>query len=250
MHLAGFALAFTLSLCDSEYARKPPVPIASVVGGNSKMTILVTMKIIDINNWNRKEHFEFFSKMTSPFFGIVTEVDCTNAYTKAKENNQSFFASYLHKSMIATNSVEEMKYRIVGDKVVVFEQVNAGATIGRDDGTFGFIFVNFFNDFEQFNLELQNEIEAVKNSTGLRLNNDNVKKDLIRHSTIPWNSFTGLLHPSNLDQAESVPKITFGKFVIRNERKYLPVSIEAHHGLVDGFHLGKYLEEFQMQLDM
>ena len=31
VHLAGFAPAFTLSLCDSEYARKPPVPIASVV---------------------------------------------------------------------------------------------------------------------------------------------------------------------------------------------------------------------------
>ena len=28
-----FAPAFTLSLCDSEYARKPPVPIASVVMG-------------------------------------------------------------------------------------------------------------------------------------------------------------------------------------------------------------------------
>jgi hypothetical protein len=31
VHLAGFAPAFTLSLCDSEYARKPPVPIASGV---------------------------------------------------------------------------------------------------------------------------------------------------------------------------------------------------------------------------
>jgi len=27
VHLAGFAPAFALSLCDSEYARKPPVPI-------------------------------------------------------------------------------------------------------------------------------------------------------------------------------------------------------------------------------
>ena len=27
VHLAGFAPAFTLSLCDSEYSRKPPVPI-------------------------------------------------------------------------------------------------------------------------------------------------------------------------------------------------------------------------------
>ena len=31
VHSAGFAPAFALSLCDSEYARKPPVPIASVV---------------------------------------------------------------------------------------------------------------------------------------------------------------------------------------------------------------------------
>ena len=36
VHLAGFAPAFTLSLCDSEYTRKPPVPIASVVMGNNK----------------------------------------------------------------------------------------------------------------------------------------------------------------------------------------------------------------------
>ncbi len=36
VHFAGFAPAFTLSLCDSEYARKPPVPIASVVRANSR----------------------------------------------------------------------------------------------------------------------------------------------------------------------------------------------------------------------
>ena len=30
MHLAGFAPAFSLSLCDSECSRKPPMPIASV----------------------------------------------------------------------------------------------------------------------------------------------------------------------------------------------------------------------------
>jgi chloramphenicol O-acetyltransferase type A len=207
------------------------------------------MKIIDIETWNRKEHFNFFSKMASPFFGIVTEVDCTQAYSIAKDNNLSFFAHYLHRSMIAINSVEELKYRIVNEKVVSFDTINAGATIGRDDGTFGFIFVNFTENFAAFDAELKKEIEAVKSSTGLRLNDDDIKKDLIRHSTIPWNSFTGLLHPTNLDQKESVPKITFGKFNIRNDRKYLPISIEAHHGLVDGFHLAKYLEEFQKQLD-
>jgi chloramphenicol O-acetyltransferase type A len=207
------------------------------------------MKIIDIENWNRKEHFEFFSKMASPYFGITTEVDCTKAFVNAKESGHSFFANYFHKSMIAVNSVEELRLRIVDKQVVLFERINSGATVGRADGTFGFIFVNFSDNFETFNNELQNEIQTVLNSTGLRLNDDNIKKDLIRHSTIPWTSFSGLLHPTNFDQTESVPKITFGKFNVRDGKKYLPVSIEAHHGLVDGFHLAKYLSEFQRQLD-
>jgi chloramphenicol O-acetyltransferase type A len=207
------------------------------------------MEIINIESWNRKEHFEFFSRMASPYFGITTEVDCTIAYDNAKENGNSFFAHYLHKSMIAVNSVEELRLRIVDNKVALFEKINAGATVGRADGTFGFIFVIFSDDFETFNKELQNEIQTVLNSTGLRLNDDDIKKDLIRHSTIPWTSFTGLLHPTNFDRTESVPKITFGKFSIREGKKYLPVSIEAHHGLVDGFHLAKYLSEFQRQLD-
>ena len=207
------------------------------------------MKILDIENWKRKEHYEFFSKMASPYFGITAEVDCTKAYEKAKEKGIAFFSYYLHKSMIAVNSVEEFKLRIIDNQVVLFDTIHAGATIGRNDGTFGFIFANFSNDFEEFNSEIQKEIEAVHQSTGLRLNNDDIKKNLIRHSTLPWTHFTSLLHPTNFDRTESVPKITFGKFSIRDGKKYLPVSVEAHHGLADGLHLSQYFNEFQKQLD-
>jgi hypothetical protein len=50
VHLAGFAPAFTLSLCDSEYARKPPVPIASVVMGKCEK------KKIDMKLYLSKAH--------------------------------------------------------------------------------------------------------------------------------------------------------------------------------------------------
>jgi len=206
-------------------------------------------KIINTNTWKRKEHFDFFSKMYSPYFGIVSEVDCSLAYEFCKKNNISFFSYYLHKSMIAVNSIEELKYRIVDGEIHEFKTIDAGATIVREDETFGFIYVPFSEDFETFNFELQKEIIAVENSSGLRLNNDDIKKNLIRHSTIPWTSFSAILHPTNFTKDESVPKITFGKFSIRDDRKYLPVSVEAHHGLVDGLHLAKYFEEFQKQLD-
>ncbi len=207
------------------------------------------MKIIDLQTWKRKEHFEFFSKMKSPFFGIVAEVDCTQAYAKAKQEQISFFAWYMHKSMVAVNQVEELKYRLVDDEIVCYDTLDAGSTIGRPDGTFGFIYAEFSPDFNIFNARLQQEILEVQACSGLRLNNEDLKLSLIRHSTLPWTNFTGLLHPTNLDPKESVPKITFGKFVVRGDKKFLPVSIEAHHGLVDGLHLSQYLQAFQDELN-
>ncbi len=208
------------------------------------------MKIIDIENWNRKEHFEFFSKMTSPFFGITAEVECTKTYQFAKDNGISFFATYLHKSMLAVNAVEELKLRMVQNQVMLYDKVDAGATISRADGTFAFIFVAFSENFETFNAALQKEIEEVQNSVGLRLNDDDTKTALIRHSTLPWVQFTSILHPTNFNKQDSVPKITFGKMFSRDGKKYMPVSVEAHHGLADGYPIAKYFSEFQNQLDL
>ena len=208
------------------------------------------MKVIDIENWNRKEHFEFFSAMASPYFGFTTEVDCTKAYDEAKEKGRSFFATYLYKSMMAVNTVDELKLRIVDDQVILYDEVHVGSTIGRPDGTFGFSFFHYSEDFEIFNGRLQNQIRGVHQSAGLGIRNEGLPVNHIRHTTIPWNSFSALLHPTNFDPKESIPKITFGKFSIKDHRKFLPVSVEAHHGLADGFHLAKYLEEFQRLLNL
>lgn len=208
------------------------------------------MKVIDIESWNRKEHFEFFSNMASPYFGFTTEVDCTKAYDEAKELGRSFFAVYLHKSMMAIQTVDELKLRIVDGQVILYDEVHVGSTIGRPDGTFGFSFFHYSKDFEIFNERLQDQIRTVHHSTGLGIRNEVLPVNHIRHTTIPWNSFSALLHPTNFDPKESIPKITFGKFSIKDGRKFLPVSVEAHHGLADGLHLAKYIEEFQRQLNL
>ena len=69
---------------------------------------------------------------------------------------------------------EEFGYRIVDNQVISYPIIDAGTTISREDGTFGFVYVNFNLDFTIFNAELQAEIKAVHNSTGLRLNNEEI----------------------------------------------------------------------------
>ncbi|MFD1096159.1 CatA-like O-acetyltransferase [Salegentibacter chungangensis] len=207
------------------------------------------MKKIDLSSWNRKEHFDFFSQYDDPFFGIVTEVDCTNAYRFARENKYSFFAWYLHKAITAVNKIEEFKYRILGEEVVLYDVVHAASTIGRKDGTFGFSFIHFSEDFDVFNTDLLEEIKNVENTTGLRANEDAARKDAIHFSTLPWNKFTGLTHAKNFNNKDSVPKISFGRAFDSGSGKKLPVAVNAHHGLMDGIHLARFLEEFQKLLN-
>ncbi len=207
------------------------------------------MRILDKSTWNRLEHFEFFSNCDEPYFGIVTEINCTKAYQISKSRNQSFFAYYLHKSLSAVNLVEELRYRIDGENINVYGEIHASPTIGREDNTFGFSFVPFHIDFERFNASLKLEIKDVKNSIGLRLNENASRKNVVHYSSIPWHTFSGLTHARNFKFEDSAPKISFGKMFTRSEEQFMNVAINVHHGLADGYHIAKHLDYFQKLMD-
>ena len=92
------------------------------------------------------------------------------------------------------------------------------------------------------------QIQSVENSVGLHIKNEEITIGLVRHSTFPWSRFTGLTQPSNFGTGESIPRIIFGKAYTQNDKMYMPVSVEANHGFVDGFHLANYLQEFEKEL--
>ena len=106
--------------------------------------------LLDLENWNRKEHFAHFIQMEEPFFGATVEIDCTQAYETAKSLESSFFIYYLHKTLVAVNAIENFRYRISGDQIYINDQIDASATIGREDGTFGFSFIEYHHYLKTF----------------------------------------------------------------------------------------------------
>ncbi|WP_062057819.1 chloramphenicol acetyltransferase [Aquimarina longa] len=204
---------------------------------------------LDLTSWNRKEHFDFFGGFDEPFFGITTTVDFTIGYQKIQDLGYPYFLYYLHKSISAANAIEPFRYRIEGDHVYVYDKIHASPTIGREDHTFGFSFMEFDEDFEIFITKAQKEIEKIKNSTGLCHSDSTKRIDTIHYSSVPWYNFTGLTHARHFQFKDSIPKISFGKYTKENKKLNLPVSINVHHGLMDGHHIGQYLEEFQRLLN-
>lgn len=204
-------------------------------------------KLIELDNWNRKEHFLFFSKFEEPFFGVTVKVNCTTAYHKAKEKGVSFFLYYLYRALKAANEVENFRYRIIENKVYDFATINASPTINRPDGTFGFAYMNYFEDEIQFCEKALQEIENVKNTNSLlpAVSSENV----IHFSAIPWLNFTSISHARSFSHPDSCPKISFGKMTENNGVKEIPVSIHGHHALMDGYHVGLFVEKFQNLLN-
>jgi chloramphenicol O-acetyltransferase type A len=198
---------------------------------------------LDINTWNRKEHFLFFKQMEEPFFGISTIIDCTKAYQKNKDLGTSFFAYYLHKTLIAVNKVEPFRYRIINDEIFIFDQIDASATLLREDNTFGFSLIEYNEDFTVFSKSVSEEIARIRKTSGLFTRNFEI--NLIHFSTIPWINLTGISHARSFSFPDSCPKITFGKMTDENGKKTISMSIHVHHGLMDGFHVGQFVDFFQ-----
>ena len=202
---------------------------------------------LNLDTWNRKEHFLFFKQMEEPFFGITTRIDCTKAYAKAKELGVSFFTYYLHKTLDAVNAVENFRYRIIDNEIYIFDQIDASATILRDDKTFGFSLIQYDNDLKVFAEITRKEIDRIQNTTGLITRDFEI--NLIHFSALPWVDFTSYSHARSFTWPDSCPKISYGKMVEENGKKTMAVSIHVHHGLVDGYHVGEFVSILQELLN-
>lgn len=200
-------------------------------------------KLINIDTWNRKEHFLFFSKFDEPFFGVTVKIDCTKAYINAKEKGISFFLYYLYCALKATNEIENFRYRILENQVFEFNTVNASPTIDRSNGTFGFAYMDYFEKENKFYEKAVQEIENVRNSTNLLPAGSG--ENVIHFSAVPWLDFTSISHARSFSHPDSCPKISFGKMMKNNGKREMAVSIHGHHGLMDGYHVGLFVNKFQ-----
>ena len=207
------------------------------------------MRIIDRDTWPRKEHFEWFSAFDEPFFSLMSDVDCTTAFMESKGGGPTFFARYLHACLTAINTISEFRYRVVEDQVVEFDAIHASPTLGREDGTFGFGFVRYDADLTVFNTALNKDVQRVQSFSGLGVNENSIRQDVIHFSAIPWVKFTALTHARSFKFQDSAPKITVGKVYQKEDRFLLPTSVTVHHGFLDGFHVGEFLKLFEEQLN-
>ena len=201
------------------------------------------MRTIDLKTWHRKDHYEFFCGFEYPHFSLCADVDLTAFLPAIKGVKVSFTAAIMYLIARTANAIPEFRQRVREGDPIEHDVVHPSATILTKNDLFSFCTVLYSEDFLDFSKRAEEEIGRVKKDPCIE---EKIKDDsMLFMSPIPWVFFTGFMHPLKLNPADSVPRFAWGKYREQDGKVKMPLSVQAHHAMVDGIHVGRYYQLIQ-----
>lgn len=199
-------------------------------------------KAIDLESYKRKDHFNYFKNIGYPYVGLTVNVDITEFMENLKKAGNPFYLSFVYQVVAAANAVPEFRRRIENDSIVEYDYCLASCVILKENDTFGYLTLDCNRPFEDFLVEGKAKIEVTKR-TGTIEDDENVGS-LYFLSSVPWVTYTSLIQAVPLP-ADSNPRITWGKYFEQDGKVLIPVSVLAHHALVDGFQISQFYKKLE-----
>ena len=194
---------------------------------------------IDMDSWGRREIFDFFSGMSNPFYMVTYTEDVTALRRFTKEHSLSFYYSLVYLCTRAMNSVEAFNYAIrdgevhlLGGRMPSFTDLKPGADL------FHIVTMPCGGSLEDF----CREARAASLSQDCFIRSAAETDELIYFSCLPWVELTAMTNERNLDPDDSVPRVSWGRYVEEAGRVRLNISLELNHRLLDGLHVGRFHE--------
>ena len=204
-------------------------------------------RYLDLETWARRDLFDFYRHFDKPYFNVCTRLDVTNLLSALSTRDISVSLTYHYFALRTANEIEPFRYRLRDGKVVILDVIHGGTTILLPNESFGLAYFQYNSDFATFYEGASRAVaDALEKGGGLKL--EKTDDDRLHFTTIPWVSFTSFSHARNWKREDSATKIAFGKFSKDDNRTWLPISIEVHHALMDGLHVGRFLEQMQNAL--
>jgi chloramphenicol O-acetyltransferase type A len=208
----------------------------------------MTPTYLDLDRWPRRAAFDYFRGFDKPYFNLCTRLDVARLKAaSAQAGTGSLSLAYHYIALRLANGMEPFRYRLQGGRVRIHPQVQGGTTVLRSDDSFGFAYLDPAPDYAGFARQGAAAIAAARDpQAAFEPRVDDA--DVIHFTTLPWVHFSSFSHARNWRREDSVPKISFGRIDADGPRLWLPLSVEVHHALMDGLHVGRYVQAFEAAL--
>lgn len=202
-------------------------------------------RVIDKDGWPRKEYFEHYLRDVPCTYSMTTKLDVT----AIKNQKLKLYPAMLYCLTKTVNRHEQFRTAFRADEtLVVYRSMHPCYTVFHQDSkTFSNLWTAFSDDYDTFCRRYEEDRRQFGTIKAMDAK-PNLPENSFTVSMIPWVSFDGFnLNLSSFDYL--LPIFTIGKYQEENGRYKLPLSVQVHHAVCDGYHTSCFINDLQEEID-
>lgn len=204
--------------------------------------------LVNLNEWGRGSLFKFYIDKMRIVMSLTADVNVTNLRAYSKKNNLNFYPLILWVVSKIINSHDEFKYSWDdAGNLIKWDFVSPSYTdFHADDENFVKMVTEYSDDLFEFCSRVDKDRQRHKNEQAILVNQPPNFFDV---SCLPWIKYSHFdIHV--FDEGKFLaPVITWGKFEEKDGKLIMPLTMNIHHAVADGFHLSRFFNEVQELMD-
>lgn len=206
------------------------------------------MRKLEMDKWERKEIFDFMTTLSDPFYTVCFNMDVTNLYEYTHKKNLSFYYALVYLATQSINEVPAFLNDIVNHELVVLDRRSPSfCDIHKGSEAFHIVSMLSGNNLDDFCKKAR---ETSLSQTSFFSKDKPEDEAWIYFSCLPWIDVTCITNERDFDPNDTVPRISWGRYVSCDGRKKLNMSIEVNHRLIDGFHIGRFASRLAEKISL
>lgn len=201
--------------------------------------------VIDKENWARKEYFEHYINAVPCTYSMTTKIDITHI----KQHKLKLYPALLYCITKTVNRHEQFRtaFRADGTLVLYQKLLPCFTVFHQSTKTFSNIWTEFCDDYAVFYRNYTEDI-ARFGSAQTMMAKPNPPENIFTVSMIPWVSFEGF---NLMVQSFSylLPIFTLGKYLRTGTQYLIPLAVQVHHAVCDGYHASCFIQDLQQEIN-
>lgn len=206
----------------------------------------MTFTPIDKAHWARREYFDHYVSQVPCTYSMTVSLDIT----RLRQAGRRLYPAMLHALTTAVNRHAEFRtaFSAGGELGVYSDMVPCYTVFHRESETFSNLWTEYFPRYEDFLAAYETDLRLYGDRLGMT-GKPGVPENSFPVSMVPWASFEGFNLNLQKGYDYLLPIFTIGRYREEGERTLLPLAAQVHHGVCDGFHLCRFLNDVQELLN-
>ena len=199
--------------------------------------------LIDLEHWARREYYEHFIRDVVCSYSAVVQLDITPL------KGQRLYPAMIWLLTKTVNEMPEFRTSLTPEGLGIYDSMHPMYTVfNPENKNFSGIWSYYSEDYATFLRSYEADERLYSQSTryapkdGTPVNSFNI-------SMVPWLEFTGFNINVYDEGRFLLPIFTMGKYSERDGKRLLPLAIQVHHAVCDGYHIGMFVEKLQQAID-